>query len=337
MHVMILGATGSTGRALVPQLQSADAAVEVSAVSRTAFALPGVGRVLTGDYGDADFLAGQRRHLAHVQVLVHLAVGLSMLQSPRHARDGAMAERQIGASRRLAGTVREAQVPLLIHVSSIKAICDEDDARVLDETATARSSSLYGRSKLRLERALAEALAGSNTRLAIVRNPMMYAPGKSGSLARLLRLADTPLPLPLGGATGRRSLLAVRNLASGLAAMVRAAGLDGPQAAAGLFHVHDGAPLSTTEIVASLREALGRPRRLFALGAQGAELARRLPLVAPVARRFYGSLELSDAHFRRTFNWTPIVETRAGLAEMAAAHGETRGKNAGRPAAYHRA
>jgi hypothetical protein len=45
----------------------------------------------------------------------------------------------------------------------------------------------------------------------------------------------------------------------------------------------------------------------------------RLPLIGPAARRLYGSLEVSDAHFRQTFRWTPIIETKAALAEMAAA------------------
>jgi uncharacterized protein YbjT (DUF2867 family) len=162
---------------------------------------------------------------------------------------------------------------------------------------------------------MAEALAGSLTRLAIVRNPAMYGRAKGGSVQRLLQLADTGLPLPLGGLTNRRSLLALDNLAAALAVIVRTP----PQAAAGIFHIHDGPALSTTEIVATLRTALGRPRRLFAVGAGGAGLARHTPLLGPAARRLFGSLEISDAHFRQTFRWTPVVETRKALAEMAAA------------------
>jgi hypothetical protein len=39
-------------------------------------------------------------------------------------------------------------------------------------------------------------------------------------------------------------------------------------------------------------------------------------VLASAARRLYGSLELSDALFRRSFAWTPIVSTEAALAEM---------------------
>lgn len=320
MHALILGATGSAGQALVRQLRSDGPPVEVSVVSRTVTDLPGAARVLTGRYGDLAGTGEFRQWLEGVDAAVHLADGLSLLQQPRFAADAALAERLRAASTRLAVAVREAKVPLLVYVSSIKALCDEDDERILEEGSTPRSTTLYGQSKLQLERTLAAVLAGSATRLAIVRNPVMYGPGKPGSLNRLLRLAATPLPLPLGGLANRRSLLAVANLAGALGAIVRVGLGDGRGAAAGTFHVHDGPALSTTEIVAALRDALGRPQRLFPLGVVGRAVARRMPLIAPAVRRLYGSLEVSDARFRAAFRWTPAIETRAALAETAAAY-----------------
>jgi nucleoside-diphosphate-sugar epimerase len=312
MHALIVGGTGSTGRALIRHLQGDGAPVDVSVVSRTATSLPGVRRMLTGRYGDLAGSGELQQWLADVDVVVHLADGLSVLQEPRFAADTGEAERLISASERFALAVREVEVPLLVYVSSIKALCDEEDERALTEACASRATTLYGRSKLRLERIMAKALAGSQTRLAIVRNPVMYGSAKGGSLRRLLRLADSGLPLPLGGLRNRRSLLAVGNFASALGAIVRSP----PDAAAGVFHVHDGPALTTTEIMATLRAALGRPRRLFAAGAGAAALARHVPLIGPTARRLYGSLEISDAHFRRTFRWTPVVESRAALAEM---------------------
>ena len=328
MHALILGGTGSTGRELIRQLQAGGPPVDVSVVSRTATSLPGAARVLTGHYGDLAGSGELRQWLAGVDVVVHLADGLSILQAPRLAADAGEAERLISASERLAVAVREAEVPLLVHVSSIKALCDEDDARVLTETCASRATTLYGRSKLRLEQIVTRMLAGSATHLAIVRNPAMYGPGKGGSVRRLLKLVDSGLPLPLGGLRNRRSLLALGNFASALGAIVRSP----PQAAAGVFHIHDGPALSTTEIVETLRAALGRRRRLLAVGAGWVALARLVPPVGPAARRLYGSLEISDARFRQTFHWTPVMETRAALAEMAAARRAERGSDAVRKA-----
>jgi nucleoside-diphosphate-sugar epimerase len=331
MHVLILGATGSAGRALIRHLQGARAPVNISVVSRAATSLPGAARVLTGHYGDMADTGELRRWLAGVDAVLHLADGLAVLQEPRFASDTSQADRLISASERLAAAAREARVPLLVYVSSIKALCDEDDGRVLTEMCASRASTLYGGAKLRLEQVMARVLAGSATRLAIVRNPAMYGPAKGGSVRRLLRLADSGLPLPLGGLTNRRSLLAIENFASALAAIVGTP----PEAAAGIFHVHDGPALSTTEILETLRAALGRPRRLLAVGTGGAALARRIPLLVPVARRLYGSLEISDAYFRQTFRWTPVVDTKTALAEMVAAWRAEPSSDAGRAAVPH--
>ena len=316
MQVLILGGTGAGGRALVEHLQATAPAVDLTVVSRTATSLPGIGSMVTGHYGDLARCAAFRRRLEAVEVVVHLADGLSVLQQGRHAADAVLADELMAATVRLAVAARAVRVPRLVHVSSIEAICGEEDARLLTEADGPRPASLYGRSKLWLEQSLTALLKGSDTRLTVVRTPLVYGPGKAGSLSRLLQLADTALPLPLAGLANRRSLLAVRNLAGALAAVVRA----GPGAPVGVFHVHDGPALSTTEIVGTLRAGLGRPCRLFPAGAAMSGAARRLPLLGATARRLFGSLELCDAHFRRTFGWTPAVETGRALAALAKAY-----------------
>lgn len=313
MHVLILGGTGFTGQALIKHLRGESPAVDLTVVSRTATELPGVERVRTGHYADLIGSAAFRRELAGFDAIVHLGDGLSILQEGEHAADTVQADRLLASCESLAVAARDAQVPLAVFVSSIKALCDEEDSRVLVEASEPRSTTLYGRSKLRLEEVVTRVLAGTGTRQVIVRNPVMYGEGKGGSVHRLMELVDTPYPLPLGGLVNRRSVLAVGNFASALAAIVRA----GPNSPRGVFHIHDGAPLSTTEMVATLRLALGRPQRLFPIGATLAYMARQVPLVAANARRLYGSLELSDAHFRQCFHWQPIVDTKAALAEMA--------------------
>jgi UDP-glucose 4-epimerase len=313
MRLLIFGGTSATGAQLISDLRAGDAATDVTVVSRTATAVAGAKRVITGHY--ADLVSGSDfcRQLGACDAVVHLADGLGILQAHEHAADGPLADSLVAASRRLALASREAQVPLFIYVSSIKALCDEEDDRILVESSEPRSTTLYGRSKLRLEQEVGAALAGSATRLVILRNPVMYGGSKGGNLQRLVRLAGLPLPLPLGSLTNRRSLLAVRNFGAALASVVRA----GPSGRPGIYHVHDGPPLSTTEIVETLRAALGRPRCLFPVGARAMAIARRTPLLASVAGRLYGSLEMADQHFRRSFAWTPVVSTRAALGEMA--------------------
>jgi hypothetical protein len=69
-------------------------------------------------------------------------------------------------------------------------------------------------------------------------------------------------------------------------------------------------------MIATIRAALGRPLRLFPIGS-AAKVACHVPVAGPLARRLYGSLELSDARFRSTFAWSPEITSEVGLAEMA--------------------
>jgi UDP-4-keto-D-FucNAc 4-reductase len=317
MHILIVGGMGSGGQSLIRQLRSRCPKADLTVVSRTATAVPGVARVLTGHYADLIAAPEVARQLAGYDAVVHLADGLSILQYPPHSADATLADRLIRASAALAVAVRDARVPLLLYVSSIKALCDEADDRVLVETSASHATTLYGGAKWQLEQRLGGTLAGTGTRLTILRNPVMYGATKPGSMNRLLKLADSPWPLPLAGLANRRSLLAIDNFASALATIVETGVSSG--GASGAFHVHDGPALSTTEIVETLRLALGRRRRLFDVGALAAGLVGRAPAIGPAVRRLYGSLELSDARFRHCFKWTPVVDSRAALSQMARA------------------
>jgi len=310
MRVLVVGGTGFAGRALIRELLNAGS--DITVVSRSASSIPGVKRVIVGHYGELSRTADFAVELAQMDAAVHLGDGLSVIEQRVNVGDAALAGRLVAASANLVIAAREARLPLIVYVSSIKAICDEEDHRVLVEASEPRGTTLYGRSKLRVEQSVSHTLAGSATRHIVLRPPVLYGEGQRGSLSRLLRLADTPWPLPFGNLTNRRSVLAVRNLASLLGHLV-GSGASQPQ---GVFHVHDGPPLSTTQIVAALRRGLGRPRRLFPPAGAG-HVPRLVPFVAPVARRLYGSLEISDIHLRRLVAWTPVIDTETALVEMA--------------------
>ncbi len=315
MRVLVVGGTGFAGRALIRELSSGG--VDTMVVSRAATSIPGAKRVIVGHYGDASRRAEFAREMARVDAVVHLGDGLSVLEERAHGANAGLADRLVAASASLLVAAREARLPLFVYVSSIKAICDEEDSRVLDEASEPRGTTLYGRAKLRVEQNVSNTLAGSVTRHVILRPPVLYGEGQRGSLSRLLKLADSPWPLPLGNLTNRRSVLAVRNLTSLLGHLVRS----GAPRLQGVFHVHDGPPPSTTRIVAALRNGLGRPRRLFSpVGAE--HVARFVPPAAPIARRLFGSLEISDVSLRRSLGWTPVVDTHTALVEMARSYRE---------------
>ena len=85
----------------------------------------------------------------------------------------------------------------------------------------------YGRSKLAAE----QGLAALDLDWVALRPVLVYGAGVKGNMAALVRLARSRLPLPFGGLTARRSLLALDNLVAG--DRLRAGGAVAAAAAAG--------------------------------------------------------------------------------------------------------
>lgn len=82
-------------------------------------------------------------------------------------------------------------------------------------TATTREAPFeaYGRSKLEAERVLADELAGSTTRFAIVRPRTIVGPGRGGLFEVLVRWIRAGLPIPLAaGGRARLGLVGIDDL-----------------------------------------------------------------------------------------------------------------------------
>jgi nucleoside-diphosphate-sugar epimerase len=76
----------------------------------------------------------------------------------------------------------------------------------------------------------------------------------------------------------------------------------------GTYHLRD-IDLSTPELVAILRQAMGLPPRLFTVPQPLLQRIVPAPLV--------NSLQLDDSAFRRDFGWEPPFPAAAALAETA--------------------
>ncbi|MCV0396090.1 MAG: NAD-dependent epimerase/dehydratase family protein [Rhizobiaceae bacterium] len=149
-----------------------------------------------------------------------------------------------------------------VHLSSIRAVAGAGVTARIDDATMPAPACDYGRSKLEGERRLEALFAGATgRRLDIMRLAPVYGGVPGGNLRLLARLADTPLPLPLGGIGAPRSLLA---LEAAVDAILMLAGPgDGPGTRR--FLVSDAHPVTLDRIVAALREGLGRPRRIVAV------------------------------------------------------------------------
>jgi nucleoside-diphosphate-sugar epimerase len=206
----------------------------------------------------------------------------------------------------LARAARRAGAKRFIFLSSIRAQCGPSADRVLTEALEPSPTDAYGRSKLAAERGLAEL----DIDWVSLRATLAYGPGVKGNMAQLMRLARSPLPLPLGGLRARRSLLAVENLLAAIETVLAT-----PETLRRPFIVADPQALTVAEMIAAMRHGLGRWPNVFWLPATLLELSLRAAGRDGVYERLSGSLVVDPSALMH-MGWTPPLTTEVGLARL---------------------
>lgn len=290
--ILVTGASGFVGAALVDALAANGARVRAAyrqmpaRFSSAHFVQP----IMVGDLGpDTDWAAA----LDGVTGLVHLA-------GPAHAKHADAAPRRaiVEGAAALAAQAARAGVERFVFVSSIKAAAACTEGAPVSESTAPAPQDAYGRAKLEAEQAI---FAHASLRPVALRPPLVIAAHAKGNFARLLRLADTPVPLPLGRLSNKRSLVSLASLIEAIGLAVRTS-----SSVSGVFHVADEPALSTSEIVTALRAGMGRPARLFS-GAR-----------ALLPRALTENLEVDAAAFRAATGWVD-ADARAALVACGAA------------------
>jgi UDP-glucose 4-epimerase len=298
--VLITGASGFIGKPIVQGL--AASGWTVRAAARDPAAIPdtsGVERVALPDLSRA---VDWSQFVEGVSHIVHLA---GIAHAPGQLSD----EVYININTRAVGELANAahgRVERLVLMSSVRAQAGLSAGHVITERDAAKPTDAYGRSKLEAERLLAE----SGVTFSVLRPAVVYGRGVKGNIASLATLAETPMPLPFGGLDNRRSLLALENLAAAIELA-----LISPKAEGETFLVADTEPISVADMLAAMREGLGRAPHLIRVPAGGVK--RLMATFGKEAdwERLSGNFVI-DAAKLRGIGWTPRVKTYDGIAAM---------------------
>jgi UDP-glucose 4-epimerase len=245
--VLVTGASGFIGEFVVPAL--ANEGWRVRAAVRNPQSVPAIRNVeivampdLKGAVDWATILDG----VSHVVHLAGIAHSPGMLPDDVYSRINAQS---VGALAKAA----KGRIERLVLMSSVRAQAGLSSDHVINEADAPKPTDAYGRSKLEAERLVAE----SGVAFTVLRPAVVYGPGVKGNISSLATLARTPMPLPFGALNNRRSLLAIENLASAISLV-----LNSEQALGETFLVADREPISVGDMVAAMREGLGRSPHL---------------------------------------------------------------------------
>jgi UDP-glucose 4-epimerase len=299
-RILVTGASGFVGRALVAELAHAGHSVR-AAMRQPADVFPRSVEVVA--VSDLTRPVEWRALLKGVETVVHLA-GIA------HAGAGVAEDAYDRVNRlataELASAARAVGIRHLVFISSIRAQSGPSSPDVLRETDAPQPTDAYGRSKLAAE----EALRAADLPFTILRPVLIYGSGVKGNLARLIEMAQGPWPLPLGLCRNRRSMLARENLIGAIHHV-----LVQPAARGETYIVADPEPLTPAEMVAALRVGAGRrpgllpvPPALIALAASAMGRADEWQRV--------GGSQIADPGKLLQSGWKPTVATREGLAAL---------------------
>ncbi|MGH7014558.1 MAG: NAD-dependent epimerase/dehydratase family protein [Stellaceae bacterium] len=294
--VVIMGAAGFIGRALVQHL--AAEGVAVRAVTRDAAALaPPIEEHAVGTLGrDTDW----RALLRGARAVIHLA---SRAHAPPGDAAWLAAERDTAAA--LAAAAAASGLERTILLSSIKVLGETTSDRPFSATSTPDPRDAYGRTKLAIETAMRQHGAPG---LTIIRPPLVYGPGVKGNFRALLRLVGRGVPLPLAAIRNRRAFVFRDNLMA-----LIATALAHPAAPGQTFLVRDDDAIGTPQLVREIARRIGRPARLFPvppglLRSAAVALGR-----GDAADRLTGSLAVDDGATRVRLGWWPGFSLAEGL------------------------
>lgn len=311
MMVLLTGATGFIGQALLVRL-SALPTLEVVAVSRRPASVlhPSVAHAQITDI-NADTC--WRELLKGGGVVIHTAARVHVMND--RVSDPLVEFRKVNVegTMNLARQAVAAGVKRFIFISSIKV---NGESTVIGKAYCSGSKpepmDAYGISKLEAEQGLRELARETGLEVVIIRPPLVYGPGVKANFLSMMRWLSKGVPLPLGAIYNSRSLVALDNLVDLIAICI-----ENPVAANQTFLVSDGEDLSTTELLRRMALALGKPAWLLPVPVWLLEAGACLLGKRAVAQRLCGSLQVDISKTRELLNWSPPIGVDEALRRTA--------------------
>ena len=309
--VVVTGAAGFVGRALVARLRAAGRAVR-EVVRDAGDGGPGAVALGALETAAPDALAGA---LDGAAAVVHLAARVHT--TPLHAAldERAFRAANVEATAAVARAAVSAGVPRFVFASSVKVNGEATRrGRPFGPHDAPAPKDAYGCSKRDAEAMLVDATRNTGTISVVLRIPLVIGPGVRGNVARLVDAVASGRTLPFAAVDNRRSVVGLANLCDALLAALEAVPPPG-----GVHFVADAAPVSTPSLVRGIARALGRPVPLAYVPVPLLKLAGLVIGRGAEIDRLTGSLEVDTASFTAATGWRPAHALDDEIARLVAA------------------
>lgn len=311
IRVLVTGANGFVGSALLDELCGDDRFVALGSVRSEGFAGPKDCAEIAVRNLEPD--TDWRGVLSGVNALVHTAARVHVMNASEADSLALYRRVNVDSTVNLARQAADSGVRRFVFVSSIKVNGERTCAnRPYSATDYPAPVDPYGISKLEAEIALRRVVENTAMELIIVRPPLVYGPGVKANFLTMMKWVYRGVPLPLAGTDNRRSLIALDNLVDVLIQC-----LVHPKAAGRVFLVSDAEDLSTTELIIRVGDALSRPARLFGAPHGLLRTFGRLAGKEEQIGRLMDSLQVDVTDTLNTLGWQPVISVTEALNQTA--------------------
>lgn len=309
MKLLVAGAAGFVGRAVVDNAVSRGWAVTALVRREESRFPPGVGVISSGDISVGEVPESAFRGIdAVVNCVARVHVMRETLDDPEAAYRAVNVE----VAAKLLRAAAAAGVSRFVQISSVAAITSRTEPGApVDDSFAPDPASPYGKSKLEADRLLHQLGHGLGISVVSIRPPSVFGPGVRAYFAMLMRCARIGLPLPLGAIDNRRSFIYLANLADAVAA---ASASDEE----GAFIVTDSQPVSTAQLYRALLRLYDRPVIVPDCPA-GVVRALARTVLGGRAESLIGDAAYDGARFARVFGWAPQTPFDQAIARTVAA------------------
>ncbi len=218
-----------------------------------------------------------------VDAIVHLA---GMAHQMQKIEDQIYFDINTELTKKFALAAKAQGVSHFIFISTIKVFGEHQNAVLTEGSPCQPINDPYGQSKLDAEKLL-ERMEDSTFTVAIIRPPLVYGPKVKGNLIRFLKLADSNMPLPFATISNRRTMVYLDNLTALINAIIE-------KKASGIYLAADDTPISTTYLIAQMRQNMGKEAKLFSMPLPFKWVLKKVRPEMYI--RLFGSLEMNPEH-----------------------------------------
>ena len=309
MKVLLTGATGFIGKALVAELIQQNFHISITVRQKTNLFPDEVKQFVVGDFeSNPDFSTS----LAEIDCVIHLAGRAHVIDKAKASVLDEFRKVNTELTLNLAKQAVTARVERFIFLSSIGVNGNQNTQPFL-EIDIPNPQEPYAISKYEAEQGLINLAKNSNLEVVIVRPPLVYGNNVPGNFGRLVQWAGSRiiLPLPLGAVNNARTLIAIDNLVSFIITCTLH-----PKAANEVFLISDDDNLSTTQLLKKIAKAFNKKALLLPIPVSWMVFVAKLLGKEADAVRLFSSLIVDSSKARDLLEWYPVTTMDEQLNKM---------------------